>query len=265
MVRLIIRDDDCNFFSRPEDLEKVYSSIDEFPISYAVVPVVIDVLGGCPDTKGNLKPRPIGDNKELVDYLTNRFAEGKCDLLMHGLSHEYQFNKNGQKVPEMIWRDKEPDLQHLIYSKKQYLEELFGTTINCFVAPSNHIKRNGIKAVYESGMNFSGIIPIQFQRDISFSSVSNYIKRFWIRATKGFPYPGVLDYKTHKELNACNTVGFDYLKSLFEFCLRTDSPMAINVHYWHIREFPEIYKGFFDFVHYAMDNGAIPSRMRDCL
>ena len=43
MVKLIIRDDDCNFFTRPEDLEHVYRSISDFPVTFAVVPEVTDV------------------------------------------------------------------------------------------------------------------------------------------------------------------------------------------------------------------------------
>ena len=53
MVKLIIRDDDCNFFTRPEDLEHVYRSISDFPVTFAVVPEVTDVYGGCPDTMNN--------------------------------------------------------------------------------------------------------------------------------------------------------------------------------------------------------------------
>ena len=38
MVKLIIRDDDCNFFTRPADLQHVYRSIPNFPVTFAVVP-----------------------------------------------------------------------------------------------------------------------------------------------------------------------------------------------------------------------------------
>ena len=130
---------------------------------------------------------------------------------------------------------------------------------------SNHIKKNGIRAVYENGMNYSGIIPIDFQREVNLKSISNYIKRIWLRATFKFPYPQVMTYMTHKELNACNTINKEYLMKMFAYCKKKDSPMAINVHYWHMRENPERYKGFFDFVKYALDNGAIAARMRDCL
>ena len=55
MIKLAIRDDDMNYFTKVEDLEKVYVGFNNFPISYAVVPYVLDVStrGACPDTKGN--------------------------------------------------------------------------------------------------------------------------------------------------------------------------------------------------------------------
>ena len=265
MVRLIIRDDDCNFFTRPKDIEKVYSPIPDFPVSFAVVPSVTDVCGGCPETKGNVIPKRVGENALLVNYLKERFESGRCDILLHGISHGYKFAPNGSKTPEMIWRENEKDLQETIKFNKEYLEELFSISIKCFVAPSNHIMKNGVRAIYKNGLNYSGIIPVSFQRDFSICAISNYIRRMWVRATKRLPYPAVLDYKTHKELNACNTTNIDYLKKMFQYCQIIDSPMAINVHYWHMREFPDLYKGFFDFVKYAIDNGAIPSRMRDCL
>ena len=265
MVRLIIRDDDCNYFTRPEDIERVYSQIPDFPVSFATVPTIMDVAGGCPETKGNITPRGIGDNAELVSYLKKRYEEGKCDILLHGITHGYHYRPDGSKIPEMIWRNDEGNLREQIKNSKQYLEDTFDLPITCFVAPSNQIMKNGIRAVYENGLNYSGIIPISFQRDVDFKSIGNYVKRIWVRATKKIPYPQVMVYSTHKELNACNTVSFEYLKKMFEYCKRLDSPLAINVHYWHMRDYQENYKGFFDFIHYALDNGALPARMRDCL
>lgn len=40
MVKLAIRDDDANFFTKVEDIEFVYKDFEGFPISFAVVPHV---------------------------------------------------------------------------------------------------------------------------------------------------------------------------------------------------------------------------------
>lgn len=266
MVKLIIRDDDCNFFTRPEDLEHVYTPIADFPVTFAVVPTVTDVIGGCPETKGNTIPRYIGDNLLLVQYLRERSQEGTCDICLHGITHGYEFTASGKKVPEMEWRETKDHnmVSEIAFYKHQY-ELLFGIPITCFVAPSNRILKKGIKAVYSNGLNFSGIIPIDFQRDFTKRAVMHYIKRFFIRATKRLPYPGIINYGTHLELNAYNNIRGGALRKMFAYCQSINSPMAINVHYWHIREYPDHYKDFFDFIKYAIDQGAQPSRMRDCI
>lgn len=266
MVKLVLRDDDCNFFTRVEDIESVYRDISFFPVTFAVVPTVTDCYGGCPETKNNTTPRFVGDNKELTDYLKQRVGKGSCDICMHGITHGYKFTSKGMKIPEMQWRENEDtQLEKEIGLHKNQLEQLFETSINWFVAPSNRLMRNGIRAVYRNAMNYSGIIPIDFQRDYTLKSLYNYNKRFIIRALYGLPYPGVLDYGTHKELNACNTINYDYLIRMFHYCEKMNSPMAINVHYWHMRDYPESYDDLFRFVRYSIDHGAIPSRMRDCL
>ena len=70
MVKIAIRDDDANFFTKVEDLQFVYKDFGDFPISYAVIPYVLDVStkGNCPDTKGNVYPMDVAENKELINY-----------------------------------------------------------------------------------------------------------------------------------------------------------------------------------------------------
>lgn len=263
MVKLIIRDDDANFFTKAEDLEKVYNRISDFLVTFAVIPTVTDVIGGCPETKGNETPRFVGDNKELVEYFTKKLKDGECDVVMHGITHGYKYTAQGVKIPEMIWRDGEEDLAATIGKWKCQLEDLFHYPINCFVAPSNKIGTRSVQAVYKNDLNLSGIIDIKFHRDITFSSVCNYLKRFYLRATTKFAYPGLMDYDTHKELNANNHIGYNYLVSLYHYCDKHDYPLAINVHYWHMRENPDHYEGFFKFIEYAISHGAIPTKMSD--
>lgn len=262
-MKLIIRDDDTNFFTKPQDIQKAYSEIPSFPVSFAIVPMVVDVIGGCPETKGNKTPCWVGDNEELSSYLRERVHNNNCDILMHGIYHQYKF-PNGVKTPEMAWRENETDnLVEMIGHYKRKLEQLFDMHINCFVAPSNRILRKGIQAVYKNDMNYSGIIPISYDRDITPKSIKNFFFRWSLRAKTGLAYPGILDYGTHFELNACNQTSFDYLRKMFHYCEKIDAPMAINVHYWHIRDNMEHYKGFFDFIKYAIDKGAEPAMMRD--
>lgn len=258
MVELAIRDDDLNFFSKVEDLEFVYRTIDYCPVSYAVIPTVTDVstIGSCKETRNNTTPKWIGDNHNLSLWLSKGLEQGRIDVLMHGISHEYHF-ENGVKLPEMIWR-KEDNLTTEILYYKNKLEELLNYKIKVFVAPSNKISIYGLKCVANSGMNYSGIVPIRYEREMSYINMLSWAKRVLVRTIYGIPYPGVLRYSDHLEINACAIHDFNYLKKIFNYCNKRDLPMALNVHYWHIRDNMSNYKAFYDFVHYALDNGACP-------
>lgn len=266
MVKLIIRDDDLNFFTKVDDIKNIYKDFNNFPISYAVVPYVLDVStkGTCSDTKGNTVPRNVADNLELVDWVRCELKKGTCDILLHGINHNYTFTSGGVKLAEMQWRDKEPNLDCLLRREKERLSELFGYSINCFVAPSNKITKYCLDQVAKAGLNFSGIIPMKPNVNYTIKNIINYGKRWIVRAFYKLPYPGVLVYDNHKEVNACILQSYDYLVKMYNFCSKHNYPMVINVHYWHLRDNPAELQKLRKFVmEYAMPNGAIPTRLSD--
>lgn len=266
MVKLIIRDDDLNYFSRVDDLKHVYEEISSFPISFAVIPMVTDVstYGKCPDTFGNIEPQWIGDNLELSTWLKSGLAAGSLDVLMHGITHKYCVDEEGGRKPEMVWRN-EKDLTQEIISLKERLEALLDHPITVFVAPSNTISKYAIKCVAQCNFDFSGIVPLSFQRDLSVQNIYSYLKRLFVRACYKIPYPGVLRYSDHFELNASGNHDYNYLIRLFHYCDKRNLPLAINVHYWHIRDNYNEYRGFFDFIKYALDHGALPATMSEVI
>ena len=263
MIKLAIRDDDANYFTKVSDLESIYKELSFFPISFAVVPYVTDVLGGCPDTFGNSTPRWVGDNRELIDWLKCKVEKGECDILMHGISHEYHLD-DMVKIPEMIWR-KDEDLKNRVSIAKHEMESLFDYIISVFVAPSNKISKNNLQCIVETGMDFSGIIPISFQRKFTFRNICSYFKRWFFRVKDRLPFPNILYYSDHKEINACTMQGYNYLVKMFQYCERISSPMVINVHYWHLRDNPKVLQELVLFVNYALEHGAIPSTVSTIL
>ena len=263
MMRIAIRDDDTGFFTNHNDLMFVYKEIDDFPISFAVVPFVTDVQGGCPETAGNIERRGIADNNELVDYLKQLVLSGKGEILMHGITHQYKFVNNAKKLPEILWKDISELRQELIYTK-QYMENTFGCKIKCFVAPSNKITKQAVSEIAKIDMDFSGITQ-HFDRQISFRYISNYVKRWTVRAVYGIPYPGVLDYGTHFEINACGLYSKEYLLKMYFYCKKRKQPMTINTHYWHLRDNPQIRKWFIEFIKYTISDGATPSTISQCI
>lgn len=267
MVKLAIRDDDMNYFTKVEDIESVYRDFYNFPISFAVIPRVTDVstVGACPDTKGNTEPRPITDNKQLIEWLRSHISDGSADVLLHGETHSYKIT-NGKKQAEMEWNADDPLLASKIKKNKLDLEKAIGREITCFVAPSNKIAANGIRAIEANGMNFSGIVDIKFSRDFTGRNLFNYIKRWILRIITNLPYPGVMKYSEHKELNACLLQSYDYLVKMFEYCKKHKLPMAVNVHYWHLRDNPKELETLRRFVmDYAIPNGAIPTTVSEIL
>ena len=265
MVYLAIRDDDLNFFSKVDDLNMVYGEISSFPISYAIIPTVTDVstLGKCPDTKGNETPRWIGNNKDLVEWLKNGLSSQKIDVCMHGITHGYKF-VNGERYAEMEWR-KEDNLVEKITEYKSRLEQLLDYKLKVFVAPSNKISHYGINCVEQAGLQFSGLVPKNFQRDYTVKNVRSYFKQWTCRVLNGLDYPGVLNYSNHKEINACPIKSFDYLVKMFNYSEKHNLPMVVNVHYWHLRDYKNYHDILTKFVRYALDKGAVPVRLSDIL
>ena len=266
MIKIAIRDDDTNFFTKVEDLKNIYKDFNHFPISYAVIPHVLDVstVGACSDTKGNSDPKNVADNKELVEWIRDELKNGTCDILLHGIHHNYKFTEDGIKLAEMQWRDQEPHLANQLQVEKERLSDLFDYPISCFVAPSNKITKYCLDEVVKSGLNFSGINPINFNVNFTIKNVANYAKRWAVRVFYGLPYPGVLDYDNHKEINACILQSYEYLIKMFNFCCKHNYPMVINVHYWHLRDNPKELEKLRKFImDYAIPRGAIPARLSD--
>lgn len=266
MVKLAIRDDDMNYFTKVEDIEHIYKDFEGFPITYAVIPEVLDVStkGACSDTKGNTTPRFIGDNKELVEWVKAKLAKGECDVLMHGINHNYKYI-DGVRRAEMQWRDKEPNLKQTILHWKKNLSELFDYDITCFVAPSNRISKYCLSIVEDCGLNFSGIVPMKYNERSTLRNICNYIHRWVFRAITRLPYPGVYKYSGHKEINACLLQSYEYLVKMYEYCHKHNLPMVINVHYWALRDKPKDYDALFHFIKYAKSQGAIPAKLTDIM
>lgn len=267
MIQLAIRDDDMNYFTQIDDIQSVYRDFNDFPVSFAIIPAVKDIStkGACPETKGNSTPMYFVDNIPLVNWLKQRLSMGKADALLHGINHDYKFI-NGKRFAEMEWRDGSETLKREIEQYKNQLENALNYQISCFVAPSNKISKKCLKCVSLNGMDYSGIIPLKFERDITPMNIGNYIFRWWQRFFNKIPWPGVLKYSDHLEINACLLQSGNYLRNVFDFCVKHNIPMVINVHYWHLRDNPNELEMLRSFVmDYALPHGAIPSTISSIL
>tara|TARA_Y100001968_G_C19454442_1_gene771579 strand:- start:21083 stop:21919 length:837 start_codon:yes stop_codon:yes gene_type:complete len=159
-TQFVIRDDDLCFFTNHDELYKLYSDIwDHYPITFAAVPWQKGTFAGHIPLKywHTNKSFPIGENKDLIEFLNLYKNKGNLDIVLHGINHTY--NKVGLKfIPELV--DYNDDFKSSIAEAKTYLDKLFNTDINIFVPPSNTIRKDLAKILINGGwslLNYPGL------------------------------------------------------------------------------------------------------------
>jgi hypothetical protein len=145
-VDFLIRDDDVNFFTDVSELEFAYSKLlTLIPINFAVVPFIIPSVTGCVQSKhwGSEKQYPVDRNVELVLYIKNLIEEYNCNLMMHGITHQYKFRKGLARAEFAHSHHSSEALQESLV----YLENIFCTNIIGFVPPSNYVSASAYKKI----------------------------------------------------------------------------------------------------------------------
>lgn len=165
---ICLRDDDTSFITKPEDLSGAYDCYwNVLPVTLAAVPFSHgsqQLILSCedqPDKYGAVydwekkasanqltayhRTHPIGENRELVEFLKPMIRNDKVEIAQHGVNHRYH-----QRGPEML-----SDQQNLytIRAGKEYLEKVFGIDVVTFVPPSNRVDRRVVKILAELGLH----------------------------------------------------------------------------------------------------------------
>ena len=142
-LRFCIRDDDTNFFTTPEELERAYGRITAGgPVSLAVVPFCrAGTSKAVPERlRGRLSVHPLHENAELVEYLARKSSRPVA-------------SKSCSTATTTTNRTGDPSLPTATTSTaecadgRDYLEELLRTRVRVFVPPHNAIGRQGLQAV----------------------------------------------------------------------------------------------------------------------
>jgi hypothetical protein len=195
-LRFCIRDDDTNFFTTPEDLERAYANIVRGgPVSLAVVPYCrAGTSKAVPERfRRRWSVHPLHENRELVAYLRERVSAGAFEIMLHGYHHDEE-----QGRPEFAGGD---DLERRVIEGRQYLEDLLGTRVVVFVPPHNTIGRQGLRAVARAGLHLGGAAGIRG----GWPLLSRSTWRMWRglrrwRTGGGSGVPWVLDLGDHREI-----------------------------------------------------------------
>lgn len=271
-MKFIIRDDDISYFTSYKDLEKIYKNIwDKIPVSFAVTPfinnrfkkLVEEIIPGRKKTikfikklnknkklKSKLdKEFPLEKNKELVDFLREKYKKGKIDIMLHGYNHN--FCENGYEF------ESDKNLKEKTKKGKEYLEKKLNANINIFVPPNNSLSRKGSKAVIKNKLNILiayGYYP--WERPLRIDYFYNFLRIFkiFLKYKRQISYPYILKFKDHKEM-ACysfnKNTDINYLKNGFEYVLQKNGNFCIATHHWELLQNKKMLFDFYEFIKYV--------------
>lgn len=239
-MKFVIRDDDTSFFTRPEQLERVYGRYwDRVPISLAIVPVHASTRSKAipPQHWEGHAEFPLGDNLELVAFLREAIAAGRVCPMLHGYSHK--------NYPDGYEFEVGPDLVGRARRGRGYLEALLGRPIHTFVPPHNALSRRGLMAIDRVGIDVLGVFN-SFRPDrkpLSLHAVLHYARLLRYRRLTGrgrrerLIYPFALRYKNHAEFG-CQLLKpgttAEELVAYFEEARRFGGNFCLATHYWEI-------------------------------
>jgi hypothetical protein len=161
---VVIKDDDISFFTLPEMLVKLYRNawMKSFVLDFGVIPFLSTNIRARPGMTRNprlshLRFDPcvpkfargvdsrynIGENQELVRFLCKLRNEGKCDLSLHGLSHERE---------EFLAEDYEK-VRGNFEAATNLFRGTFGFVPSVFVFPYLQCSQEAFSMVSNAGMN----------------------------------------------------------------------------------------------------------------
>ena len=264
-----VRDDDCSYFTNPEQLDQVYGAYwERLPISLAVIPFAVPVHKGRVLGEGfdPARPMPLEENRPLVRYLREKVCKGQVEILLHGHTHEYAQTRAGWQ-PEYVWKPAERLARETLQGK-QYLEQLLNTRIQVFVPPSDRIGAGGVAAVRKAGLNLSGAMGLGGDRPLSWDYCLAYAKRWGTRLLHGTHYPSTLRYGGHAELAAYTlTACVDQadLKSKLMHPRLRDAPFVLATHYWEFAEQVDMGARLAELVDIAQQEGRTFTTVSRCI
>ena len=173
-VPILIRDDDINYFTKPEMLESIYSNAwtEGFKVSLSTIPLQkgLDDLGVPPLYRQSGLLYSIADNHLLLKYLKNKIQQGSVEILQHGVSHTYVNSRRGEFSGNSNLKEK-------VLKGKNVLHSAFETEPKFFVPPAEDISEINLDLIYQLGMK-----PIYrnsiFDRLLRFRYIPSIVKNF---------------------------------------------------------------------------------------
>jgi len=143
-AKVLIREDDVNYFTRPDFLLKLHKPLMELslPINLAIIPVS-DCKLKEPFIDQNFRGRnllySINDNKDLIDFIKgNNFT-----IIQHGYTHTLRSGLSESRMSNPI------EFMKRMCLGAEILKETFGTTAKFFTPPRDYLCRQAWPVILE--------------------------------------------------------------------------------------------------------------------
>lgn len=228
-----IRDDDTNFFTTPEDLERAYGEISQWgPISLAIIPFCRPGMNkAVPEKYRDRRDiHPLHKNQPLVEYLRDGIAQGRFEAMLHGFHHDEEHGN-----PEFA---QGPALAARVTDGRKYLEDLLDTTIRVFVPPYNAIGRQGLRAIAREGLHLGGTAGVRSGWPLtSLKTWGLWLRLYHRRKSGGLGVPWILDLGDHHEIAGNAVTPSSSLQrnlAVFENALTMGGVFCAATHYWEL-------------------------------
>jgi len=231
---MIIRDDDLSYFTRPEELSRLYDGIWEYtPVHFSVIPYVYTRQRETPAAVAATKDNYwVGENKALVAFLKRKIKEGKAVIWQHGFTHRnygtrFELERTDRRlIAEELRRGKE------------HLERTFGVKVDTLVAPHDRFSKGAVLAAEDVGFTTISRCYAPLPREIRWTSL-RYLRSyarlvlFWLRRGRRWRYPRLLDFGGHTELFSYRIEELDTQKieKIVSFIGSADGLLCLTAHY----------------------------------
>ncbi len=227
-MKFVIRDDDLNYFSTPEDIQKWYQDVFNIgiPVGFSAIPF-INPAGDAfsSDVPVTNMEHPIRENELLTEYVG---SQALIEVLQHGTTHEtragvYEYQDSRLSVREAL-------------RGKQELERAFGRPVTVFVPPHDWIGTAGILAVEAANLNvirgrgagLRNMLP-RFAYLRVFLHMLLFKLSFTVFGKRVPAYPYVLDFGKHKEVCSYRLEDTDVFEGL-DYAHKKDGIFVVVTH-----------------------------------
>ncbi|MBM3810189.1 MAG: DUF2334 domain-containing protein [Acidimicrobiia bacterium] len=240
-MRFAIRDDDTCYFTKPEELERVWGRVLPYaPVSLAITPFALQAfhLGNLERFYQGSTPEPLANNTGLVQWLREHLETGSISVMCHGSTHEYKRVSKRRLIQEYVWKSRER-LALETQQAKDHLQQVLQTRVNTFVPPGNAISRAGLEAIQPSFPHVLTTLSLRRWHGLRLDrgSLEAFLRRLYHQLRYGAPSPGVEQLggvKLLPSFSLTRATSWEMAEKRFQLCRKLETDFVVAVHYWEI-------------------------------